>query len=159
MFCELRAFTFVFVSLGFFNFCSYQLLESSICSLQIFVTLGNLGVLIFFQCELWGSLVSILWTLGVFCFVHLKFKVFNFLVVLGVLKKIGWNFAYGRWMGSLGFFLWTLGGSCFLLFFDKNSRVYKNVLSFWGFSKNILWSFTTKEKKGYSLLQNVGVLH
>jgi hypothetical protein len=62
-------------------------------------------------------------------------------------------------MGSLGFFLWTLGGSCFVLFFDKNLRVYKNVLSFWGFSKNILWSFTTKGKKGYSLLQNVGALH
>ncbi len=92
------------------NFWSHQF-----CSLQIFVTLGNLGVLIFFQFELWGSLVSILWTLGVFCFVRLKFKVFNFLLVLGVLKKIGWNFAYGRWMGSLGFFLWTLGG--FLLCF------------------------------------------
>jgi hypothetical protein len=47
----------------------------------------------------------------------------------------------------LGFFLWTLGGSCFVLFFDKNLRVYKNVLSFWGFSENILWSFTTKGKK------------
>jgi hypothetical protein len=41
---------------------------------------------------------------------------------------------WGLWVSFCE--LW--GGSCFVLFFDKNSRVYKNVLSFWGFSKNIL---------------------
>ncbi len=136
------------------NFWSPQLFSLNFCNF------GQFGGFNFLSMWIVGAFGFNLVNVGGFLFCSFEVSKFSiFLWFWGFSKKIGWNFAYGRWMGSLGFFLWTLGGSCFVLFFDKNLRVYKNVLSFWGFSKNILWSFTTKGKKGYSLLQNVGALH